>query len=70
MSEIDARDGAQRTALHRACEAGDVEKVKQLLKKKASVNLKDKNNWTPLHCAASAKSLEIVRLLIKAGLCT
>eukprot|EP01102_Stenamoeba_stenopodia_P021998 TRINITY_DN9011_c0_g1_i1.p1 TRINITY_DN9011_c0_g1~~TRINITY_DN9011_c0_g1_i1.p1 ORF type:complete len:569 (+),score=146.30 TRINITY_DN9011_c0_g1_i1:78-1784(+) len=67
MSEIDARDAAQRTALHRACEAGDLEKVKHLLKKKASVNVKDKNNWTPLHCAASSKSLEIVRLLLKAG---
>lgn len=67
MSDIDARDGAQRTALHRACEDADVDKVKYLLKKKASVNLKDKNNWTPLHCAASAKSLEIVKMLLKAG---
>jgi ankyrin repeat protein len=67
MSEIDARDGSQRTALHRACEEADMDKVKFLLKKKAAVNAKDKNNWTPLHCAASSKSLEIVRLLLKAG---
>jgi ankyrin repeat protein len=31
----------------------------------ADVNATDSDGWTPLHCAASAESLEIVKYLVK-----
>ena len=64
--------------IHRACEAGDLEKVKALLKgNPALIGSKDNGKsfrlgintlpayqWTPLHWAAYAGKLEIVQLLL------
>ncbi len=41
-----------RTDLHKAALLGDVERVKELLKKGADPNIKDKKGRTPLHEAA------------------
>eukprot|EP01100_Stratorugosa_tubuloviscum_P002138 TRINITY_DN1489_c0_g2_i8.p1 TRINITY_DN1489_c0_g2~~TRINITY_DN1489_c0_g2_i8.p1 ORF type:complete len:544 (+),score=227.88 TRINITY_DN1489_c0_g2_i8:476-2107(+) len=57
---------AIRTPLHISCEEGDYNKTKSLLRKNlALINAIDKNWWTPLHCAASSKSLKICKLLLK-----
>jgi len=54
--------------LHRACEGGVIEEVKAILKRKANVNAPQEDDlWTPLHCAANAKNLEVCRLLLKSG---
>jgi ankyrin repeat protein len=41
-----------RTNLHKAALEGDAERVKELLKKGADPNTKDKKGRTPLHAAA------------------
>ena len=40
------------------------DKVKQLLKKKWDVNGFDDKHWTPLHCAANARQMEICKILL------
>lgn len=65
--DVNAADGQGRTALHFACEEGDLNQVKLLIRKKAFVNVQDKNWWSPLHCAASKKYLQIVRYLLREG---
>lgn len=64
---VNQRDEAQRSALHRACEAGDFAAVKALIEQQASVQVFDKNSWTPLHCAAAAKSADIINFLLDCG---
>ncbi|XP_059053204.1 transient receptor potential channel pyrexia-like isoform X2 [Achroia grisella] len=62
-----SRDEAGRTCLHLSCLVGNEECVKLLLERGA-----DPNKWdsytdrkaTPLHCAASAKSLPCVKMLL------
>ena len=53
------------TLLHFGCSQNKPKVVKMLLKKGASVNTKDKKGWTPLHCAAYDKHLNICQLLLK-----
>ena len=52
--------------LHKACDKGNIEAVKQHLADGANVNTKDKYGWTPLRYAANGHK-EIVRLLIAKG---
>ena len=52
--------------LHKACDKGNIEAVKQHLADGADVNTKDKYGWTPLRYAANGHK-EIVRLLIAKG---
>ena len=55
-------------ALHRACKVGSLKEVKDLVERKANVNLKDVKNNTALHIAAKYNSsVEIVKLLIDHG---
>jgi ankyrin repeat protein len=56
-----------RSELHYASNEGDIQKVKNLIKAGADVNIKDKDGWTPLHFAAQAQNASIVLLLIEAG---
>jgi ankyrin repeat protein len=56
-----------RTNLHKAAFAGDVERVKELLKKGADPNTKDKKGRTPLHAAAYKGHVEVVKLLLEHG---
>ncbi|GAM28302.1 hypothetical protein SAMD00019534_114780 [Acytostelium subglobosum LB1] len=53
--------------IHLAVEKMDICLIKYLLDKKADVNIKDNQGWTPLHFAAYAGSLEICQLLIEQG---
>ena len=48
-----------------ACENGHFEIVEYLLGQKANVNTKDAHDYTPLHFAVMANSLDIVKLLLK-----
>ncbi|KAK4515701.1 uncharacterized protein ATC70_010654 [Mucor velutinosus] len=70
MKELDhlaSRDSHGRTALHRACSEGDIDKAASLLKKGVNTNAVDKDNWTPLHYAAQHGHLDIAKLLIQHG---
>jgi ankyrin repeat protein len=50
--------------LHKACEKGNIEAVKQHLAAKADVNVKGDGGRTPLHEAAFNRHKEVVELLI------
>ncbi|XP_055381265.1 transient receptor potential channel pyrexia isoform X1 [Condylostylus longicornis] len=59
-------DSRGRTPLHFACSNGDAIIAKTLLDHGAEPNCWDKQNkGTPLHCAASAGSVECILLLLK-----
>ena len=45
--------------LLRACEKGNLKKVKKLIKSGANVNIKDKDARSPLHCV---NNFEIAKL--------
>jgi len=54
--------------LLKACERGDISKVRQLLEADSTlVNAKDSNKKTPLHIAAEKNFAELAELLISAG---
>lgn len=55
------------TALHRACEDGDIGCVRVLLEFKANTNCQDYKGNTPLHFAAASSGLEIIDILLKQG---
>ncbi|KAL3952381.1 hypothetical protein ACCO45_012324 [Purpureocillium lilacinum] len=67
ISDIDAVDTYQRTALHWAALRGDLEAVEALLTAGACVNVTDGFKCTPLLYAASAAVPRIVELLILSG---
>lgn len=46
---------------------GHYQMVEILLGQGAEINAADKNGWTPLHCAAKAGHLDVVRLLCESG---
>ncbi|CAH0594198.1 unnamed protein product [Chrysodeixis includens] len=63
-------DEAGRTCLHLSCLVGSEECVRLLLEYGANPNMWDsatEKKATPLHCAASAKSLACVKVLIARG---
>ncbi|XP_049877815.1 transient receptor potential channel pyrexia isoform X3 [Pectinophora gossypiella] len=65
-----ATDDAGRTCLHLSCLVGSEECTHMLLEHKADPNRWDSSQdtkATPLHCAASAKSLACVKVLIAYG---
>ncbi|GAM22814.1 hypothetical protein SAMD00019534_059890, partial [Acytostelium subglobosum LB1] len=53
--------------IHLAVEKMDMALIKYLLDKKADVNVKDKQGWSPLHFAAYAGNLDVCRLLVEQG---
>jgi prolyl 4-hydroxylase len=56
------------TSAHEAAQAGSVELLQDVIKqKKALVNAKDENGWTPLHEGARGGHLEVVKLLVENG---
>jgi cytohesin len=55
------------TDLHSAASAGDVERVRELLKKGANPNVRDEFGYTPLHWAAYEGHVDVVKLLLKHG---
>jgi len=65
--DINIVDLQNRTPLHHACIQGHTEIVRQLLVRKAMVNIKSTEGITPLHAAALRGNKEIVAMLIRAG---
>jgi len=61
---VNDRDEYQQTALHLACVSGNLEVVKLLLKKKANVNIQDRNGWTAVHFAAGEGHIAIFHELL------
>ena len=66
-ARIDRRNQAGETALHRACAAGKIDDVRELLNKGADVNAQCNAGWTPLHKACLKGWVDIVRLLCERG---
>ena len=62
-----AADGRGMTALHYACEAGNVEAVKLLseLLPEAACNVQDQSGWTPSIAAAANGKAQVLPLLAK-----
>ena len=56
-----------KETLHKACDKGNIEAVKQFLAYGADVNVKDKGGFTSLHSAAWNSHKEIAELLIDNG---
>jgi ankyrin repeat protein len=71
-NETDA-DG--QTSLHIAADIGSVELAALLVHRRADVNARDKNQWTPIHCAASSlhqstANLAVIDFLLDCGMAT
>lgn len=62
-------DRFNQNMLHIACFEGQIETVSFLLSKykDSDLKLRDKNGWTPLHCAASQQHVEICEMLLRRG---
>uniref|UniRef100_A0AAR2IQI5 phospholipase A2 n=1 Tax=Pygocentrus nattereri TaxID=42514 RepID=A0AAR2IQI5_PYGNA len=57
FSQMNVRDAQGQTALHIACERGEVGCVRELLEEcQARTDITDKNGDTPMHCAAKQDS--------------
>lgn len=56
------------TVAHLAAQGGDIEALKQeVKKKKEAVTAKDKNGWQPIHEGARGGHVEVVRYLVENG---
>ncbi|XP_055849071.1 transient receptor potential channel pyrexia isoform X2 [Episyrphus balteatus] len=65
-ADPNAQDSKGRTSLHFACSNGNSQIAKILLDREADPNCWDyKKEVTPLHCAASASSVECILLLLR-----
>lgn len=68
LADVNAFDGAGRSALHLACLTGATTTAQLLITKGADPNRWDKSKLcTPLHCAARAQSVECLQLLLRRG---
>ena len=71
-TDPNAADGMSRTALHLAAWAGSAGAIEALLAapapaKKANINAKAKDNFTPLHFAVQGRHLEAAEMLVRCG---
>ncbi|KAI7854738.1 ankyrin repeat-containing domain protein [Circinella umbellata] len=64
---LNSQDEDGLTALHHACDRGNVDTVKLLLELGANVNAKTNDEETPLHYACISEQLETAQLLLKYG---
>jgi ankyrin repeat protein len=55
------------STIHEAVQKGDLEDVKEHLKRGVAINAQDENGWTPLHVAVFYGQKEIVEYLISKG---
>uniref|UniRef100_A0AAR2LL90 phospholipase A2 n=1 Tax=Pygocentrus nattereri TaxID=42514 RepID=A0AAR2LL90_PYGNA len=63
LSQMNVRDAQGQTALHIACERGEVGCVRELLEEcQARTDITDKNGDTPMHCAAKQDSATVVNV--------
>lgn len=58
------------TALHLACERGDLETARALLHRNAKVDIRDPQGATPLFRAVESGAVEVVKLLLQRGAST
>jgi ankyrin repeat protein/Leucine-rich repeat (LRR) protein len=64
---INARDETGQTALHIACDRGNLDLVKWLVKKKAVINICNSQGEPPLYRAAKVPYLDICEFLLQQG---
>lgn len=67
MNTGDVRNSRGMTLLHKAAEAGDLEKAKELIKDGANPDITNLIRQTALHMAIYAGHSELARFLIKSG---
>lgn len=66
-SNINMKDGWDRTYLHKAAKAGNSQAVRKLIQAGAHVNMRNRWEVTPLIDAVQSKNLDTVKELIKGG---
>ncbi len=66
-ADVNAREGMDMTALHRAAEARRLSAVQLLTAKGADVNAQTVGGFTPVHAAACSGDDMVVRFLIQCG---
>lgn len=66
-SEIREQNSFGQTLLHLVATKNYADIALKLIQLGAFVNVKDRNNWTPLHSAAHAFSLDVCRILLLNG---
>lgn len=66
-SQAEMVDGFNLTPLMVASKIGNVEIMKLLIERKASLHSRDENDWTPLFFAVVSKNFEAVKLLVESG---
>jgi hypothetical protein len=66
-ADMNRQDAAGKTAVHIAVEKGDKASLEALLRKKPALNIRDKEQHTPLMRALHAGRADLLSLLIKAG---
>ncbi|CAJ0874028.1 5239_t:CDS:10 [Entrophospora sp. SA101] len=66
-NDVLARDRAGQTNLHKACQSGNMERTKDLIKRGSDINARDHAGWTSLHEASLNGHLEIVYYLLENG---
>ena len=59
--------GLEQTALHWACAKGHEKAVEFLIEKRANIEASNANQSRPLHAAAASGSIEVVSMLLQAG---
>lgn len=58
------RDADGNTRLHLAVKTGDLKAVEELVRSNAAVNARNNRMCTPLHLAAEAGRLDVVKLIM------
>ena len=58
---------AQEDAIHKAAYHGELQKVRDLLQKRANPNARDSFGGTALHAAMFQKNMEVVKILLDHG---
>ena len=66
-SDPGRRGAFGNSLMHHAVDSGSAALVGELLRRKVGVELRNKYNYRPLHLAASAGALDLVRLLVEHG---
>lgn len=63
--QFEERDEYNQTHLHKAAFEGKIDEIYEMIMLDVEINPRDKNDWTPLHCAASRENLMAMMVLLK-----